>query len=78
VGTLFGFMKKVTWSLLFIGISGLSIKGLGKITGARIMTQRKQTILDTITLLQNAKHLLEKELEGWSVTDEITNIIKAL
>jgi hypothetical protein len=27
------------------------------------MTQHKQTIIDTISLLQNAKHLLEKELE---------------
>lgn len=43
------------------------------------MTQRKQTILDTIILLQNAKHLLEKELEyDWSVTDDIENIIEAL
>jgi hypothetical protein len=43
------------------------------------MTQRKQTILDTITFLQNAKHLLEKELEyGYSVTDDIEKIIEAL
>ena len=43
------------------------------------MIQRKQTILDTITFLQNAKHLLEKELEyDWSVTDDIEKIIEAL
>lgn len=43
------------------------------------MTQRKQTILDTITLLQNAKHLLEKELEyDYSVTDDIEKIIESL
>ena len=52
------------------------------------MTQRKQTILDTIVplgtpLLQNAKHLLEKELQydsqhGCSVTDDIEKIIEAL
>jgi len=43
------------------------------------MTQHKQTILNTITLLQNAKHLLEKELEyNWSVTDDIEKIIEAL
>ena len=39
------------------------------------MTQHKQTILDTITLLQNAKHLLEKELEyDYSVTEAIFQI----
>lgn len=43
------------------------------------MTQRKQTIEDTIILLQNAKHLLEKELEyDYSVTDEIEKIIESL
>ena len=43
------------------------------------MTQREQTIEDTINLLQKAKHLLEKELEyDYSVTDEIQNIIDAL
>lgn len=47
--------------------------------GTKEMTQRKQTILDTISLLQNAKHLLEKELEyDYSVTDEIEKIIEAL
>lgn len=43
------------------------------------MTQSKQTIQHTITLLQQAKHLLEKELQyDYSVTDEIENIIEAL
>ena len=43
------------------------------------MTQREQTIEETINLLQKAKHLLEKELEyDYSVTDEIQNIIDAL
>ena len=46
------------------------------------MTQRKETIEDTITLLQQAKHLLEKELQydttQYSVTDEIENIIESL
>jgi hypothetical protein len=43
------------------------------------MTQRKQTILATISSLQNAKHLLEKELEYYySVTDDIEKIIEAL
>lgn len=42
------------------------------------MTQRKQTIIDTITFLQNAKYLLEKELEyDYSVTDDIEKIIEA-
>jgi len=43
------------------------------------VTQREQTIEDTINLLQQAKHLLEKELQyDYSVTDEIQNIIEAL
>lgn len=43
------------------------------------MTQYKQTIQQTITLLQQAKHLLEKELQyDYSVTDEIENIIESL
>lgn len=43
------------------------------------MTQHKQTIQQTITLLQQAKHLLEKELQyDYNVTDEIEKIIEAL
>ena len=43
------------------------------------MTQRKETIEDTINLLQQAKHLLEKELEyDYSVTDDIEKIIESL
>lgn len=43
------------------------------------MTQCKQTTLETITLLQQAKHLLEKELQyDYSVTDEIEEIIESL
>ena len=47
------------------------------------MTQRKEAIEDTITLLQQAKYLLEKELHydsqhGCSVTDDIEKIIEAL
>lgn len=43
------------------------------------MSQRKQIIEDTIQLLQNAKHLLEKELQyDYSVTDEIETIIEHL
>lgn len=43
------------------------------------MTQHKQTIQQTITLLQQAKHLLEKELQyDYSVTDEIEKIIESL
>jgi hypothetical protein len=43
------------------------------------MTQRKETIEDAIALLQQAKHLLEKELQyDYSVTDEIENIIESL
>lgn len=43
------------------------------------MTQHKQTIQHTISLLQQAKHLLEKELQyDYSVTDEIENVIKPL
>lgn len=43
------------------------------------MTQRKEAIQDTITLLQQAKHLLEKELQyDYTVTDEIENIIESL
>ena len=45
----------------------------------QIMSQHKQTIQHTITLLQQAKHLLEKELQyDYSVTDEIENIIESL
>ena len=47
------------------------------------MTQHKQTILDTISLLQNAKHLLEKEMHpdahyDYVVTDTIEAIIEGL
>lgn len=43
------------------------------------MTQRKEAIQDTITLLQQAKYLLEKELQyDCSVTDEIEKIIESL
>jgi len=43
------------------------------------MTQRKEAIQDTITLLQQAKYLLEKELQyDYSVTDEIEKIIESL
>ena len=43
------------------------------------MSQRKQTLEDTIQLLQNAKHLMEKELQyGYSVTDDIQTIIENL
>ena len=43
------------------------------------MTQRKRTLEDTISLLNNAKQLLEKEREyDYSVTDEIEKIIEAL
>ncbi len=43
------------------------------------MNQRKQIIENTIQLLQNAKHLLEKELQyDYSVTDEIETIIEHL
>lgn len=43
------------------------------------MTQRKEAIQDTITLLQQAKHLSEKELQyDYSVTDEIEKIIESL
>lgn len=44
-----------------------------------MMTQRKEAIQDTITLLQQAKYLLEKELQyDYSVTDEIEKIIESL
>lgn len=43
------------------------------------MSERKQIIEDTIQLLQNAKYLMEKELEyGYSMTDELENIIDSL
>lgn len=43
------------------------------------MTKNKQTIQHTITLLQQAKRLLEKELQyDYSVTDEIDKIIESL
>ena len=43
------------------------------------MTQRKELIEDAIVLLQQAKHLLERELQyDYSVTDEIENIIESL
>lgn len=43
------------------------------------MSQHKETIQQTITLLQQAKHLLEKELQyDYSVTDELENIIESL
>lgn len=43
------------------------------------MTQRKEAIQDTITLLQQVKYLLEKELQyDYSVTDEIEKIIESL
>lgn len=43
------------------------------------MTQRKESIQQTITLLRQAKHLLEKGLQyDYSVTDEIEKIIESL